>query len=153
MVAVFYLIHYHISGTGDLQEAEYNMEIAKAKAEVEAYMKTAANNVDETTVKMLDGASDLESGKQVYQANCAACHGKLGEGGVGPNFADEYWIHGGSIQDIFKTVKYGFADKGMKAWKEDLSPMQIAQVTSFIRTLKGTNPPNGKAPQGDLYKE
>lgn len=152
-ISVFYLIHYHISGTGDLQAVEYNKEIAKAKAEVEAYMKTAANNVDETTVKMLDGASDLESGKQVYQANCAACHGKLGEGGVGPNFADEYWIHGGSIQDIFKTVKYGFADKGMKAWKEDLSPMQIAQVTSFIRTLKGTNPPNGKAPQGDLYKE
>lgn len=153
VVAVFYLIHYHISGTGDLQEAEYNMEVAKAKAEVEAYMKTAASNVDETNVKMLDAASDIESGKQVYQANCAACHGKLGEGGVGPNFADEYWMHGGSIQDIFITIKYGYPDKGMKAWSEDLSPMQIAQVSSFIRTLKGTNPPNGKAPQGDLYKE
>lgn len=153
VVAVFYLIHYHVSGTGDLQEVEYNKEIAKAKAEVEAYMKTAASNVDETNVKMLDGASDIEAGKQAYQANCAACHGKLGEGGVGPNFADEYWMHGGSIQDIFKTIKYGYPDKGMKAWSEDLSPMQIAQVSSFIRTLKGTNPPNGKAPQGDLYKE
>lgn len=153
VVAFLYLVHYHISGTGDLQEAEYNKEMAAAKAEVEAYMKTAANNVDETNVKMLDNASDIDAGKQVYIANCAACHGRLGEGGVGPNFADEYWMHGGSIQDIFKTIKYGYPDKGMKSWKEDLSPMQIAQVSSFIRTLKGTNPPNGKAPQGDLYTE
>ncbi len=153
VVAFLYLVHYHISGTGDLQEAEYNKEMAAAKAEVEAYMKTAANNVDETNVKILDNASDIDAGKQVYIANCAACHGRLGEGGVGPNFADEYWMHGGSIQDIFKTIKYGYPDKGMKSWKEDLSPMQIAQVSSFIRTLKGTNPPNGKAPQGDLYTE
>ncbi|MBK8368656.1 MAG: hypothetical protein IPL10_14945 [Bacteroidetes bacterium] len=41
----------------------------------------------------------------------------------------------------------------MKAWKEDLSPMQMAQIASFIKTLKGTNPPNPKAPQGDLYSE
>ena len=153
VVAFLYMIHYHISGTGDLQAVEYNKEMAKAKAEIAEYMKTAANNVDENTVKLLDNPADIENGKQVYTANCAACHGKLGEGGVGPNFADEYWIHGGSVQDIFKTIKYGFADKGMKSWKEDLSPMQIAQVTSYIRTLKGTNPPNGKAPQGDLYTE
>ena len=54
---------------------------------------------------------------------------------------------------MFKSIKYGWVEKGMKAWKEDLSPMQIAQVTSFIMNLKGTNPPNGKAPQGDLYTE
>lgn len=153
ITAFLYLIHYHISGTGDLQAVEYSKEMAKAKTDVAEYMKTAASNVDETTVKMLDNPSDIESGKQLFLANCAACHGKLGEGGVGPNFADEYWLHGGSIQDIFKTIKYGYADKGMKSWKEDLSPMQIAQVSSFIRTLKGTNPPNGKAPQGDLYQE
>lgn len=153
VVAFVYLVNYHIAGTGDLQTAEYNKEMAKAKADIAEYMKTAANNVDETNVKMLEGTSDIEAGKQLFTANCAACHGKLGEGGVGPNFADEYWLHGGSVADIFKTIKYGYADKGMKSWKEDLSPIQIAQVASFIRTLKGTNPPNGKAPQGDLYKE
>lgn len=153
VIAFVYLVHYHISGTGDLQEAEYNKEIAAAKAEVEAYMKTAANNVDETNVKMMDNTADIEAGKANYLANCAACHGRLGEGGVGPNFADDFWMHGGSIQDIFKTIKYGYPDKGMKAWKDDLSPIQIAQISSFIKTLKGTNPPNAKAPQGDLYNE
>ena len=41
----------------------------------------------------------------------------------------------------------------MKAWKEDLSPMQMAQVTGFIKSLRGTNPPKGKEKQGDLYVE
>jgi len=153
VVAVVYLFNFHVLGTGDLQGKEYEKEMAQAKLEVEAYMKNSANNVDESTVKLLTEASDIAAGKDVFTANCAACHGKLGEGTVGPNFTDEYWIHGGSIQDIFKSIKYGWVEKGMKSWKEDLSPMQIAQVTSFIKSLRGTNPPNGKAPQGDLYTE
>lgn len=152
-VSVIYMINYHGAKTGDLQAAEYDNEIAQAKIEIEEYMKTAASNVDETTVKMLDNPSDLNSGKQIFVNTCSACHGKLGEGGVGPNMTDDYWIYSGGISDIFKTIKYGKPDKGMKSWKEDLSPMQIAQVSSYIKTLRGTLPPNPKAPQGDLYIE
>ncbi|MCU0359210.1 MAG: c-type cytochrome [Bacteroidia bacterium] len=154
LVSFVYLIHYHISGTGDLQTVEYNKEIAAAKLQVEEFMRTSANNVDETTVKYLVEASDLEAGKQIFIANCVACHGKYGEGNtVGPNLTDNYWLHGGGIADIFKTVKYGWPDKGMKSWKEDFSPIQIAQVSSYIKSLVGSNPANPKAAQGDLYTE
>lgn len=153
VVSVIYLLHYHVLGTGDLQVKEYENEVAKAKLEIDEYMKSSANNVDENTVKLLTDAGDIAAGKDVFIASCAACHGRNGEGTVGPNFTDEYWLHGGSVQDIFKSVKYGWVEKGMKSWKEDLSPMQIAQVTSYIKSLKGTNPPNAKAPQGDLYSD
>lgn len=153
VVAIVYLINYHVIGTGDLQGKEYEKEIAQAKLEVDEFMKTSANNVDENTVKLLTEATDIATGKDLYIVNCVACHGKGGEGTVGPNLTDDYWLHGASIQDLFKTLKYGWVEKGMKAWKEDLSPMQMAQIASFIKTLKGTNPPNPKSPQGDLYTE
>lgn len=153
LVAVIYLINYHITGTAPLQKQEYSNSIRKAEAEIAEYMKKSANNVDENTVRMLTGAADLAEGKSLFVGACAACHGKLGEGGVGPNLTDQYWIHGGSIRDIFKTIKYGWPDKGMKSWKEDYSPVQIAQITSFIRTLSGTNPPKAKDKQGELYIE
>ena len=152
-VAVVYLFNFHIIRTGDLQGAEYDKEVIKAKVDLAEYMKTAANNVDETNVKLLSELSDIEAGKKAFISNCATCHGKIGEGGVGPNVTDKYWIHGGDIVSVFKSVKYGWPDKGMKSWKEDLSPIQLAQVSSYIHSLVGTNPPNGKAPQGDLMQE
>ena len=153
VVAIIYLFNFHVLKTGALQGQEYINEIAQAKLEVDEFMKNSANNVDENTVKLLTEDLDMVAGKDVFMANCSACHGKLGEGTVGPNFADEYWIHGGGVKDIFKTIKYGWVEKGMKAWKEDLSPMQMAQVTSYIKSLRGSNPPNGKVPQGDLFVE
>jgi cytochrome c oxidase cbb3-type subunit III len=153
LIAVIYLINYHITKTSPLQGEEYTLSVKKAEAEIAEYMKTSANNVDESTVKLLTDPSDIATGKDLFIMNCSACHGKLGEGSVGPNLADDYWLHNGGVKDIFKTIKYGWPDKGMKAWKDDFSPMQIAQITSFIRTLKGTNPPKPKEKQGDLYTE
>ena len=99
---------------------------------------------------MLDAAG-IASGMKLYNTNCGACHGDKGQGGVGPNLTDAYWLHGGSISHVFKSIKYGIVDKGMKSWKEDFSPTQIAQLASFIESIQGTNPPGAKEKQGDLY--
>ncbi|MBO9631886.1 MAG: c-type cytochrome [Chitinophagaceae bacterium] len=151
--AVIYLWRYHVSESAPLSQQEYAIAMEKAEEQKAAYLKKTANNVDENTVKLLTDASALDAGNKVFTQNCAACHGKAGEGTVGPNLTDDYWLHGGSIQDIFKTVKYGWPEKGMRSWKEDLSPVQIAQVSSFIKSLHGTNPPNGKEKQGELYQD
>ena len=152
-IAIIYLINYHVTGTSPLQGEEYKISMKKAEADIAEYMKNSANNVDESTVKLLTDAADIAAGKDIFLTVCSACHGKLGEGGVGPNLTDDYWLHSGSVNDIFKTIKYGYPDKGMKSWKEDYSPMQIAQISSFIKTLRGTNPPKPKDKQGDLYVE
>ena len=101
----------------------------------------------------MTAANDLEAGSKSFQMQCVACHGKSGEGGVGPNLTDPYWLHGGGIKEIFRSIKYGIPEKGMKKWSEDFSPAQIAQLASYVKSLQGTNPPNGKEKQGELYTE
>ena len=149
--SVIYLWRYHVSHTAPLSGEEYQLAVKEAEIKKSAYLVKAANNVDENTVKFLPGATDLAAGQKVFETACFACHGKLGEGGVGPNLTDDYWLHGGSISDIFKTIKYGVPEKGMKSWKDDYSPSQVAQIASYIQSLKGTNPPGAKAPQGNLF--
>jgi cytochrome c oxidase cbb3-type subunit III len=146
--AVFYIWYYHIYGSGNIQEEEYQAEMAQAEID----LKLAASRMDENSVTLLTDGVKLKEGEVVYQANCSPCHGKKGEGGVGPNLTDKYWLHGGDIKAVFKTVKYGVPAKGMIPWQDQLGPSQIQQVSSYIITLKGTNPSNSKAPQGELVE-
>jgi cytochrome c oxidase cbb3-type subunit 3 len=151
--AVIYLGHYHIFKTGDLQISEYKMEMAQAEKDKAAYMKLALNKIDESSVKIVTDKKGLENGKSIFLQSCSACHGKAGEGGVGPNLTDKYWLHGGNVKNIFKTIKYGVPQKGMISWQAQLNPGQMQDIASYILTLQGTNPANGKAPQGDLFEE
>ena len=126
--------------------------MADAEKQMEEYRKNAKNLVDETTVVLLISSDDLKAGSALFAANCVSCHGASAEGKIGPNLTDQYWKHGGDIKDLFKTVKLGVTGTGMKSWKTDLSAMQMAQVTSYILSLQGTNPANAKAPEGPLYQ-
>lgn len=150
--AVVYLWRYHVSETAPLSEEEFKIAMQKAEVEKQAYLKKTAGNIDENNIKLLTEAIDMEAGKKIYEQSCTPCHGKNGEGVVGPNLTDPYWLHGGSVADVFKSVKYGWPEKGMRAWKDDFSPKQMAQLTSFIISLNGTNPANAKQPEGSKYE-
>lgn len=151
--AVIYVFNYHIIKTSDLQIAEYDKTVTLGEEQVAAYLKTLKLNVDESNVVMLTEASDLSKGKGIFDKKCVACHGKQAEGVIGPNLTDNNWIHGGSITDVFKIVKYGQADKGMQSWKDELNPVEMQQVASYIKSIKGTAIGIGKEPQGELYQE
>ena len=152
--AVVYMFVYHVSGSLPLQEEEYANEISLAE-EQKASMVTedSGPTIDENNAEFTDEPSALANGQKVYISQCAACHKEKGEGGIGPNLTDEYWLHGGSFKEIFYTIKYGVPEKGMIAWEPLLSPVQMRDVSSYIKTLAGTNPPNAKDPQGELYVE
>jgi len=153
LVGVVYLYRYHVSHSAPLSGEELRIAMQDAEVQKTAYLKKAANNIDENNVTLITDASALTDGKEIFQKNCSPCHGKSAEGVVGPNLTDDYWLHGGSVKDIFKTIKYGWPEKGMKSWKDDLSPSQIARLASFIKSTHGSHPPNGKEKQGDLYTD
>lgn len=147
--AVGYLLIYHVFGVGQLQYAEYKTEMAQAEIEKKIYLSKAANLVDENTVKLTTDQAALAQGKTVFKASCAACHGENAQGMVGPNLTDEYWLHGGKINEVFKTIKYGVQAKGMPTWEKQLSPKQIADVANYVLSLQGSHPAGAKEPQGE----
>lgn len=151
--AVGYMFYYHWGGGGPSSEEEYKNKVERAKKEMAVALAGQANVVDESNVTALTDAGMLGEGELIFKNSCAACHGQAGEGTVGPNLTDDYWIHGGGIKNVFKTIKYGVPEKGMIAWSSQLNPSDMQKVASYILTLHGTNPPNPKAPQGDIWKE
>lgn len=155
LFAGIYLWRFHVSHNGPSSKQEYESAVARAEIKVQEYLKKKGEAVDENTVTLLTSADDLAAGKAIFTdpSKCPACHTAEGGGNaVGPNLTDEYWLYGGSVKNIFKTIKYG-TSKGMRSWKDDLSAKQIAQVTSYVLSLKGTKPANPREPQGELYKE
>lgn len=145
--SVVYLLHYHVFKTGDLQIAEYTKEMEKADAEVKEYRSKMSMDIDENNAVLLVDQSDLDAGKAIYDARCVMCHKAKGEGDIGPNLTDEFWIYSGDIKAIFKVIKTGTSN-GMPEHASMLNPIQIQQVASFISNLPYTP---GKEPQGDKY--
>ena len=116
------------------------------------YIEETAETDTITYIAFTDLA-EIAVGKELFLKNCVACHGTAGEGSVGPNLADKYWLHGNSFTDIVKSMKYGYPTKGMISWRAFLKQEEILQVASFVQTFKGTNPSNPKAPQGELIED
>lgn len=149
-----YMVVYHVTDTFPLMEEEYQQELARAQ-EQKARLAASepAVTINENALVYEPDEGILNNGKKIYAINCASCHMPEGQGSIGPNLTDDYWIHGGSIRDIYKTIKNGVPEMGMISWSGVLSPAQMRDVAFYIKSLRGSNPPNPKAPQGVLYKE
>lgn len=148
---VLYYGYNHWTSYGVSSSEAWAIEMQEAEEAVAAFRSGQAVAIDETNVTVLDDAGELALGEQLYNTNCAVCHLNNGAGLVGPNLTDEYWIHGGGIKNIFSTIKYGVPEKGMISWSSQMRPADMQRVASYILTLTGTNPPNPKEPQGEIW--
>ncbi|MCD0489247.1 c-type cytochrome [Pedobacter sp. MC2016-14] len=150
--AIGYLLNYHVFGTGKLQDEEYVVELEQAEEAKLAFLANpvnAASAVNENNIELSKEDAVIKSGASLFANRCTPCHGDHAQGIVGPNLTDEYWLHGGTVKEVFKTIKYGVPEKGMIAWEKSLSAQQIADITNYVLSLQGSNPAGAKAPQGD----
>jgi cytochrome c oxidase cbb3-type subunit 3 len=151
--AVVYLSVYHVFQVADLQIAEFDRSNAEAEIAIAEYKKAQNLNVDENSATLMTDAGDLKEGKSLFTKNCVSCHGPDGGGGIGANLSDNYWLYGNDISNVFSTIKYG-ANNGMRSWNDDFNGVQIQQISSFIIVnLQGTNVPNGKEAEGELFEK
>lgn len=142
-----YWIHYEFGGGSTLLDT-----LKQDMAQVEASKKSSqpAPNSNADMEKMAAAGGGKEEGSKVYATKCAPCHGPQLQGSIGPNLTDEFWIHGkGTAAEIADLVRKGVTDKGMPAWEALLKPEEVQQVAVYVASMKGSNPPNPKAPQGN----
>lgn len=151
--AGIYMYIYHWSGSDWSSQKEWQEEVAVGDKLKREYLAKMANLVNEETVELLEDEAAIAEGKKIFQTLCIACHGTMGEGNsIGPNLTDEHWLHGGGVKNVFRTIKYGVPEKGMISWKDQIKPGAMQKIASYIISLQGSNPPNGKAPQGEIWK-
>lgn len=154
--AAIYIPYYYL-GFGLTSAQEYEEELAEAKTlsqGLAAVSPRAPGAVPPVAMPSLAGdPAAIAAGKEIFTLNCTPCHGPQGQGGIGANLTDNYWIHGNQYEDMVEVITKGVPDKGMISWQAMLNPDKIRQVAAFVHSLKGSNPPNPKAPQGDPYPD
>jgi cytochrome c oxidase cbb3-type subunit III len=151
LFAGVYLINYHVLGAGTVMTDEYKMEIADADLQ-RRILLASEGTIDENALEVLTDPEALKRAGDTFSKNCVSCHGAHGEGIVGPNLTDRYWIHGATINNVYTTIKMGVPAKGMISWQLVFTPKQIQELASYVLSLQGTTPLNGKKPEGNLVE-
>ncbi|MCC7297190.1 MAG: c-type cytochrome, partial [Bacteroidia bacterium] len=151
LFAVVYFVNFTWTRRGPNQEQEYQASMVQHASSKNAFTKKAGESVDENSVTVETDQAKLTEAADIFKSKCAACHGADGGGmqGSGPNLADDYWIHGNSIKDVFKTIKYGYLSAGMVAWDGQISPPKMKALSTYVLSLRGTKPSNPQPPKGD----
>lgn len=145
--AGFYWFYFHVFAIGESPETAYRNEMA-------AMAEAQGKDVPLSNEALVDLTTDLRvvtEGSEIFASTCAACHGPAGGGNVGPNLTDEYWMHGGAPEEIYKSVLNGYVAKGMPAWGAQLGPRRVRTVTAYVLTLRNSHAPGGKPAQGEKY--
>jgi cytochrome c oxidase cbb3-type subunit 3 len=146
--AVVYVFVYDVIKIAPYQQDEWKNEMAAA-GQLNPGQQAP---VDPASLVVLTDQASLDAGKEIWIKQCKVCHLEGGQGLVGPNLTDDFSIHGCNYADVVNIIVVGAPEKGMISWKAQLSDDQIKKVASYTMTLKGTNPPNPKAPQGEPCK-
>ncbi len=90
----------------------------------------------------------LKVGQVVFKTNCISCHGREGEGNVGPNLTDDVYKNVRDVEGIARVIAQGANKGAMPAWANRLHPNEVVLVAAYVATMRGQNLP-GRAPEGN----
>lgn len=128
------------------------LRIAQRGAEAAQVPNLRAEPMGQELINLLKAPAAISGGEAVFKTYCVACHGDQGQGVVGPNLVDDYWLYGDSPEAMLLSIGAGFPTKGMPAWKPVLGPDKVRQVAAFVRSIRGRPVHKAKAPQGILVR-
>lgn len=146
-------VGYYMSGYGPTPEQELAIVMKEIEAKRPVATATGSGGEETALLAAYKDPEKLKLGLEVYKGKCLACHGDKGQGVVGPNLTDDYWIHGqGTLKDLAKMISEGVPAKGMPPWGPVLTPQELQNTAAYVHSLYGTNPAGAKAPQGTQHE-
>ncbi len=145
---------------GYSQRAAVTQQVEAAKA-AQAGLRS---QIEKTSLADIRAKPDLlqfatTGGKAIFADNCAPCHGRGAQGGIGyPNLNDDDWIWGGSLDAIQKTIQHGIRWSSEKDTRVSdmpkfgidgiLKPEQIADTAEYVLSLSGKSTDAAAAGRG-----
>lgn len=147
--AFAYWGYYEVAHAAPNPREEYTAKMEVLKKELEAKKPPSDDNL---LAQLAHDEAAVKAGAEVFQTNCAACHGPQAQGVIGPNLTDNFWLHGNKPTQIVTTISNGVLEKGMPGWEKVLGPDRVRKVAAFVMAQKGKNVP-GRPPQGDPVQE
>lgn len=151
--SMLYALFFHIGAPGRSIVDQYDAALAANTrlqfSEVGDLQPTADNILLYSSALVGSRKSWLSVGQTLYKTNCVSCHGRDGEGKVGPNLADDYYKNVHKVEDIARVISQGAGNGAMPAWGTRLLPNEIILVSAYVASLRGSpKGEGGKPPEG-----
>lgn len=144
----FYAMYFHIGAPGRTIIDQYDTELA-ANTRLQFQEIGDLQPNESTLVAYMNKDNWLKVGAVVYKTNCVSCHGRDGEGKVGPNLTDDSYKNVRKIEDIARVINDGAGKGAMPAWSNRLHPNEVVLVSAYVASLRGQNA-DGKGPEGNV---
>ena len=132
-----YLVLYPGLGTfkgikGWTQDGQYEQEKAAAESKAAAYLAPFATM---TIPQLAADPRAMSTARNLFQVNCAQCHGSDGGGAKGfPNLTDASWLWGGDPDTVVQTIAAGRMAV-MPPWGAVLGTQGVDQVVAYVQQL------------------
>jgi cytochrome c oxidase cbb3-type subunit III len=133
-----YWFYFHSGVEGRNDGAVYNLALA---ANTRLQFEEIGNlKPDEATIlTYMNKGNWVKVGESVFKSQCISCHGKEGEGQIGPNLTDESYKNIRKVEDIARVINLGANAGAMPAWASRLHPNEVVLVSSYVASLRGKN--------------
>ena len=119
---------------GWTQQGQYQAERDAAEQKAAAYLAPFASM---TVPQLAADGKAMATARNLFQVNCAQCHGSDGGGAKGfPNLADKNWQWGGDPDTVVQTIAAGRM-AAMPPWGQVLGAPGVDQVVAYVQQISG----------------